>query len=126
MMDAKTYMIHRPHDVRNCVYAECDAVVEQKRDTKDHIDFFRTLLKKNNIPKNTNMFDTNIIIRFHKNEEVQTISEAIVDQLFIEGSTYRDQLVIPYVYHMKDFKGFKKENLLRAFDKLGKHMRKPV
>ena len=126
MMDTKTYMVHRPHDVRTCVYVECDAVVEQKRDTKDHVDFFRTRLKKHNIPKNTNMFDTNIIIRFHKNEEVQAISEAIVEQLFVEGSTYRDQLVIPYVYHMKDFKGFKKENLLRAFDKLGNHMRNPV
>ncbi|NDG15533.1 MAG: hypothetical protein EB110_07800, partial [Betaproteobacteria bacterium] len=35
---AKAAIVHRKHDARNCVWDECKAVVEAKRDTSEHVE----------------------------------------------------------------------------------------
>jgi hypothetical protein len=121
MQEKNIHVLHRPHEVRNCVYEECEAVVANKRDTRENVTKVLTQLKDLRFPKNWGLFDTNILFKFHKDHAVQEISEAVFKQM--QETSYRDQLAVPLVYYTNGFKDFQNQTLLRAFEKSGNHVR---
>ncbi len=121
---SKIAIIHRRHDIRTCVWDECKAVLEGKRDTPEHVAAVRTRLQSTNMPKQFGLFDTNLIVRFHKRKECQEISDAIWSALQVD--THRDQLVVTPVYYSKQFTGFATLPLQQAFDRAGVHVRIPA
>ena len=121
MQERNIRILHRPHEIRNCIYEECDAVVANKRDTKENVSKVLTQLKDLRFPKNWGLFDTNILFKFHKDASVQDISEAVYKQM--QQTSYRDQLAVPLVYYTNGFKEFQNQTLLRAFEKSGNHIR---
>jgi hypothetical protein len=121
MQEKNIHILHRPHEVRNCVYEECEAVVVNKRDTRENVSKVLTQLKELRFPKNWGLFDTNILFKFHKDKSVQEISEAVFKQM--QSTSYRDQLAVPLVYYTNGFKDFQNQTLLRAFEKSGNHVR---
>jgi len=121
MKEKQIPILHRRHETRNCIWDECDAVVKSKRDTTDNVSKVRKLLEKHTMPKGWGLFDTNILIRFHKHQIVQTISEEIYKQL--STTSIRDQLAVTFVYYKHAYKNFYTEDLLSAFQKNGTHIR---
>jgi uncharacterized protein YukE len=121
MQERNIRILHRPHEIRNCIYEECEAVVTNKRDTRENVSKVLTELKDLRFPKNWGLFDTNILFKFHKDQSVQDISEAVYKQM--QQTSYRDQLAVPLVYYTNGFKDFQNQTLLRAFEKSGNHVR---
>jgi hypothetical protein len=121
MKQKEKYILHRPHEKRDCVYEECNAIVELKRDTAEHVDLVRNELQFRKVPEHAGLFDSNIMIRLHKYTDVQFISSEIYKQL--EKTSYRDQIAIPLLYCMHSFKKYETQNLMRAFEKTGTHVR---
>jgi hypothetical protein len=121
MQEKNIHVLHRPHEVRNCIYEECEAVVANKRDTRENVTKVVTQLKELRFPKNWGLFDTNILFKFHKDQAIQDISEAVFKQM--QETSYRDQLAVPLVYYTNGFKDFQNQTLLRAFEKSGNHVR---
>lgn len=121
MQEKNINVLHRPHEDRNCIYEECEAVVSNKRDIKENVIKVLTQLKEIRFPKNWGLFDTNILFKFHKDQAVQDISEAVFKQM--QETSYRDQLAVPLVYYTNGFKNFQSQTLLRAFEKTGNHVR---
>ena len=121
MQEKNINVLHRPHEDRNCIYEECEAVVANKRDTRENVAKVLTQLKELRFPKNWGLFDTNILFKFHKDQAVQEISEAVFKQM--QETSYRDQLAVPLVYYTNGFKNFQNQTLLRAFEKSGNHVR---
>jgi hypothetical protein len=121
MIEQNKYIAHRPHEERDCVYQECEAVVEHKRETALKVERARALLEEANVPEHGGLFDTNIIVRFHKEAALQDISEKVYE--YLKTVTYRDQLVVPLVYHKENFQEVQRYQLLRAFNKTGEHVR---
>jgi hypothetical protein len=124
MMNENISIYHRPHDERNCVYEECEAVVQKGKDKSKNVEKIKGLLTEAGVPKHGGLFDTNVLIKLHKNQELQEICEHVYNRL--ENSSIRDQLVVPLVYHRQRFKKFATDNLIRAFEKSGTHIRKGV
>ena len=112
---------HRRHGERNCIWDECDAVIKSKRDTKEHVELVRNRLKKASMPKGWGLFDTNIVIKFHKDNYVKDISQKIFG--ILEQDSYRDQLTIPYIYYLNNYTSYKEYSLLEACLKTGIHIR---
>ena len=121
MIDQNKYVAHRAHDDRDCVYEECDAVIEHKRETSTRVTKAKALLKEADVPEHGGLFDTNIVVRFHKEAVVQDVSEKVFE--YLKTVTYRDQLIVPLVYHKENFQEVQKYQLLRAFNKTGEHIR---
>jgi hypothetical protein len=121
---AKAAVIHRKHDARNCVWDECKAVVDAKRDTPEHVEALKRRLTAAQMPKQFGLFDTNMMIKFHKQKVCQEISEAIWSSLQVD--THRDQLVVTPTYYTKGFKAFATLPLQQAFDRSGTHIRNPI
>ena len=119
MMTENISIYHRPHDERDCVYEECEAVIQKGRDKPKNVEKIKGLLMEAGVPKRVGLFDTNILIKLHKNQELQDICEQIYSRL--GNSSIRDQLVVPLVYHRQNFKNFARDNLIRAFEKSGIH-----
>jgi hypothetical protein len=121
MNEKQIHILHRPHDTRNCIWEECDAVIQAKRDTPEHVSLVKALLKKDSMPRNWGLFDTNILFRFHKNLTVQQLGEEIYTQL--HKISNRDQLAVTYIYYKNKYKEYAAENLMEAFEKSGTHIR---
>lgn len=121
MVEKRTYILHRLHEQRDCIYDECDAVVKFRRDTPERVSKVQEQLKELKFPKHWGLFDTNIIFKMHKNREIQDICEAVFQQL--EATSYRDQLATPIIYYTRGFREYNTQTLLRAFDKSGTHVR---
>lgn len=124
MMQAKATIGHRKHKDRDCVYEECDAVIQFKRDTPTHVEALRKELEAAQVPLHNGLYDTNIMIRFHKDIALQQLSNTIYQAL--QAFTYRDQLVIPLLYYTEQFNSIYTAEFLKAFVKSGKHIRTPV
>lgn len=118
---AKAAIIHRKHDARNCVWDECKAVVDAKRDTPEHIEALKRRLTAVNMPKQFGLFDTNMMIRFHKQKSCQDISDVVWSSLQID--THRDQLIVTPIYYTTGFKSYTTVSLQHAFDRSGMHIR---
>ena len=124
MKERGAVMFHRQHEKRNCIWDECDAVVKNKRDTPEHVQSVRKLLQIQNMPTQFGLYDTNIMIKFHKDKRLISISERIMHLL--EQYTTRDQLIVTFVYYMQKFSEFSTADLMRAFEKTGNHVRIPA
>jgi hypothetical protein len=117
-------ILHRPHNERICIWEECEAVLKSRRDTPEHVRAVEKLLREARMPKDWGLFDTNIIVKFNKDTRAQEISEAIFKQC--ETVSPRDQLAVSYIYFLKDYKGYKAQNLMNAFQAAGEHVRIPA
>lgn len=113
-------MSFRPHDARVCIWDECEAVIQAKRDTPLNVEKVRTKLKHAEMPLNWGLFDTNCMILFHREPECRRVADAVWNQ--IRTVSVRDQLALPLVLYEQQSRGFKTETLMRAFEKTGKHI----
>lgn len=114
-------ILHRPHADRNCIWDECDAVVKYKRDTAENVEKVRSLLTNSKMPHNWGLFDTNIIIKFQKNLELQDICSSIYTQL--QTASVRDQLAVTHVYYKEKFNKYDTKSLESVCIKSGNHVR---
>lgn len=121
MLQSKTIIVHRAHKERNCIWDECKAVLEGKRDTPEHVRQVQKRLKDIDMPKDWGLFDTNIVLKLNKNKELQLISEEILH--WITTDSTRDQLSLTYVYYKIGFDHFEVFPLGEAFIKSGQHVR---
>ncbi len=117
-------VLHRKHDMRDCIWDECEAVLTAKRDTPEHVQKIREILTAEKMPRHIGLFDTNIILKFHKRPAVKKVANEIA--YYLEEYTRRDQLVVTYVYYKNNFNEFSTTNLLHAFEKMGHHVRKDM
>ncbi len=115
---------HRTHEVRDCIYDECDAVIKGKRDTPEHVTRVKQLLASANMPRHKGLFDTNIVIRFHRMAAVQQVSEAIYKQL--RSVSPRDQLAVTLQYYLHKMTQLGVYPLQLAWEKRGVHVRVPA
>jgi hypothetical protein len=124
MYTEKKVIGHRAHAERNCIYDECEAVLKYKRDTPANVDKVRSLLASASMPKNKGLFDTNIVIKFHKDAGLQTICKDIFQQL--QTVSNRDQLAVTLQYHIHKFNQVALFPLMEAWQKRGEHVRIPA
>jgi hypothetical protein len=124
MNERNLSILHRKHDVRDCIWDECEAVVTAKRDTPENVKKVLDLLTQEKMPYHVGLYDTNIIVKFHRLPEVRKVSDEIARLL--EEYTTRDQLVVTLVYYKNNFNDFSTTDLLRAFEKTGRHIRKQI
>jgi hypothetical protein len=124
MKETNIKVLHRPHDTRKCIWEECDAVVKYKRDTKERVGLVRDELHLHKMPKDWGLFDTNIVIKFHKDDVVQKMGEEIYKQ--ISSLSNRDQLAVTFMYFKHKFTKFSTLKLLQAFQKNGNHIRHDI
>ena len=124
MMQGKTTIGHRKHKERDCVYDECDAVLQFKRDTPEHVNALRAELEAAYVPRHIGLYDTNIMVRFHKDITLQQLSNLVFQAL--QTFTYRDQLIIPLLYYTEGFNSIYTAEFLKAFMKSGNHIRRPA
>jgi hypothetical protein len=124
MKEKRLYSLHRPHDTRKCIWDECDAVVKSRRDTEQNVNKVRKLLNKHSMPKGWGLFDTNILLRFHKHQIVQELGEAIFKHL--STMSIRDQLAVTFIYYSMNFRNFFVQDLFQAFEKNGTHIQNKV
>lgn len=117
-------MMLRPHDQRVCIWEECEAVIEAKRDTPLNVEKVRTKLMQADMPVNWGLFDTNCMILFHREPGCRRIADAVWNQL--QTISVRDQLALPLVLYEQQSTTFKTETLLRAFEKTGQHIVRKV
>jgi hypothetical protein len=113
-------MMVRPHDQRVCIWDECEAVIQAKRDTPLNVEKVRTRLKQADMPKNWGLFDTNCMILFHREPGCRKVADAVWNQL--QSVSVRDQLALPLVLYEQKSAAFKTETLMRAFTKTGHHI----
>jgi len=83
------------HYKRNCIYQECDAVIDSQNDTVSNVNKARKFLIKQGMPSNFGMNETNIIYRKHKNIKVINLMEQWYK--CINKYSKRDQLSWTYV-----------------------------
>ena len=113
-------MVFRPHDQRVCIWEECEAVIEAKRETPLNVEKVKTKLKQANMPTDWGLFDTNCMILFHRDTACRRVTEAVWNQL--QTTSVRDQLALPLVLYEQKATAFKTETLMRAFAKTGQHV----
>ena len=89
----KTIAIHR-HQVRDCLYHEGRIIWAQGR--AKFLDIVKQLwhYKKEGFPKHFGLFETNVIFRFHNNQQCKLIMETWWNE--INTYTKRDQLSFTY------------------------------
>jgi hypothetical protein len=116
-------ILHRAHTDRSCIWDECDAVVEKRRDTQENVSRVIELLKGESMPKNWGLFDTNIVIKNNKDIQLQEMCEKVYGQVC--NISDRDQLAVPFIYYTNNYNGFQTMPLLRAFEKTGIHVQIP-
>jgi len=124
MKEKGTTILHKAHGERTCVWDECNAVVQSKRDTESRVKQVKTYLKSIQMPNKWGLFDTSILIKFHKHSELQTLCESIYSQL--TTTSYRDQLAVTPVYYTTGFRQYGVQALLNGFEKVGTHIQTPV
>ena len=124
MKERRLSVLHRKHEVRDCIWDECDAVVEARRDTPQNVQNIRNLLHSEKMPRGLGLYDTNIMIKFNKHVQLRKISEQIMK--ILETYTIRDQLVVTLVYYKNHFNECSTTDLMRAFEKNGEHVRVPA
>ena len=90
------------HYERDCIYDECNAVMDCGRDTPDIVSKTKDFLQKSGMPKNYGLNGTNIIFRKHTNKTIQNI-----DKLWwycIKNYSKRDQLSFSYCLYKHNIK----------------------
>ena len=120
MREQGAVIAHRPHDTRKCIWEECSAVIEHRRAKPEDVSKVIRNLEAIRMPKDYGLYDTNIVIRFHKLTILQHISEEIFSVL---QDCTRDQLAVTMIYYKNSFSSIHLQNLIRAFNKTGEHRR---
>lgn len=83
------------HFTRDCIYEECQAVIDDKKDTLENVERVKSFLTADHMPAHYGLNETNIIIRHHDDPVVKKIMEEWWS--FIEKYTKRDQLSFSYI-----------------------------
>ena len=83
------------HFTRDCIYDECKAVIDCKKDSPENVEKILNFLKKEHMPTHYGLNETNILIRHHGDAFIQKIMEEW--WYFIENYTRRDQLSFSYI-----------------------------
>lgn len=83
------------HNLRDCIYNECDAVLERKKCSPDAVEKIKNYLLEQNFPKNYGLNENNIIYRKHLEPKIVKIMDEW--WYFIENFCYRDQLSLAYI-----------------------------
>lgn len=117
-------ILHRKHGVRDCVWEECTAVIEHRREIPERVQAVQALYKQYSMPKHIGLFDTNILIKFHKDPQLKEVAEQIVH--YCEQVTTRDQLLVTFVYHTHFYKKYDTADLQRIIEPTGQHVRSPA
>ena len=83
------------HYERDCIYDECKAVIDNKKDSFENVTRILNILTENHMPTHYGLNETGILIRHHN---VPLIKEMMDEWWsFIEKYTKRDQLSFSYV-----------------------------
>ena len=91
----------KKHLCNKCIYQECDLVIKCKKDTPENVNRIRERYKKENVPINLGMFETNVIIRKNK-EWVRKFMEEWWKE--IKENSHRDQLSVMYIVWKYNFR----------------------
>ena len=83
------------HFERDCIYDECQRVIDCKKDSPENVRKILDFLKKNYMPNHYGLTENCILIRHHNNPQIKKIMDEWWD--FIENYTKRDQLSFAYV-----------------------------
>jgi hypothetical protein len=83
------------HPQRVCLYDELDACETLKKDSHYLIDEIRTLLRKDRYPERNGLAQTNLIIRSHLNDGVDSLCEHWWS--YLKKYSHRDQTIFNYV-----------------------------
>jgi hypothetical protein len=121
MRDSNIRICHRTHAERKCIWQECDAVVKSKRDTEANVAKVRQVLHAAKMPEGWGLFDTNVMIRFHKDKALQAVSEAIFKQ--VSTISTRDQLAVTVQYYTMGFNAYQTQPLGNVVNRTGNHIR---
>lgn len=124
MIEQNALICHRPHAERRCIWEECDAVVQTRRAKAEDVQKVRDALVAAQMPKDYGLYDTNVMIKLHKNMLTQHICEEVYR--FMEQHCNRDQLATTLVYYLNNFQQVQTQTLLRAVNATGTHARNPV
>ena len=82
------------HPIRNCVIAEAEAIVGEKKDTKEAVSQNIKLYHKENYPLKNGMYQTTVMIWKNTNA-THTLSLAFTE--LYHNLSERDQLLLPYI-----------------------------
>jgi len=101
-IDSEKKLLVPIHNSRDCIYAECQAVVAVKKDSPENVQKILNFLKKEHMPHHYGLTENCILIRWHNDSKIKKI----MDQwwYFIENYTKRDQLSFSYVLWKNDIK----------------------
>lgn len=83
------------HPVRKCIYAEANACIRMNKDKKEVISKQMDEYRKEGVPVNLGMVQSNIIIRKHNDVQCKKLMEAWIAKLL--ANSFRDQLSFNYV-----------------------------
>lgn len=84
------------HPFRQCIYVECDAIHQCRKDTKVNMDKVINFLQSENMPKDYGLCQAGLFIRNFKNNDVNQMCEELF--MLMLKNTYRDQALISYVF----------------------------
>jgi hypothetical protein len=93
---------------------ECDELQRSGNENPRIVEKFKKLLLDAGVKRKGGLFNTDVMIKLHKNIELQKISEYIYN--YVEQSPTNDQLIVPLVYEKEKFKSYLQDNLIRAFE----------
>lgn len=82
------------HPQRSCIYKECDAVKQLKKDKTDLPDKQMKKYREEGYPENNGLVETNIVVRWHNNQDCIDVMETWGEE--IKNFSHRDQLSFNY------------------------------
>ena len=101
--DLKKYdLIGFKHQLRDCVYDECKAVVREKKEKKENALKIEKFLEKENYPKHNGLIESTILVRNLKSETLRKTCELWFDMIC--NYSIRDQLSFNYSAHKNNLK----------------------
>ena len=83
------------HPSRNCIYAESKAVISMNKDTKENVIPQIERYKKEGLPKDYGLLQSNIMLRKHNEKDCIRFMEQWFEEL--KNGSHRDQLSFNYV-----------------------------
>ena len=101
--NSKIGLAMHSHSSRNCLYNEALACKIMRRGNKKKIDQQILKYRKEGFPKKFGLCEATIIVYDLKNKNAQLISNAWYEE-FLNSSSGRDQLALPYVIWKNNFK----------------------
>lgn len=93
-------LILMKHSQRDCIYDECNAIVEHKKDTRANMNKVLDFLSENNMPKKFGLSEGGLIMRHLKNKTLNDFFEEFFN-LMLKYS-YRDQSLLSYMFWKYD------------------------